>query len=42
MILYGTLSSPVHWVVFIGVSILSLGIGYPIFTKKHGNFADLL
>ncbi|MBD3267520.1 hypothetical protein GF373_12705 [bacterium] len=42
IILYGQVPLLIHWLTFIGFSFMALLIGYPVFTRQHGEFADLL
>lgn len=42
IILYGIVPPLSYWLIFIGVSLAAVGIGYPVFTRHHGEFADLL
>ena len=42
IILNGHVPDLIYWVIFITFSLAALAIGYPVFTKNHGNFADVL
>jgi ABC-type polysaccharide/polyol phosphate export permease len=42
MILYGNVPPLSSWAILIAVSFGTLLVGYPVFTRHHGEFADLL
>ena len=42
IVLHGQVPSLIHWVVFLLFSLAALALGYPVFTKHHNNFADML
>ena len=42
LVLFNTWPPFLYWMIFATVSLVSFGLGYRVFTRRHQEFADLL